>query len=127
MKLNIFPVKSSHGVVASFCFGTIEGTMLVGMSRRDVEMLREEQPKHCPYSDPEDSGEDDRSPGASNTNRDRDVKGRLIGRKRSVGQMADPWGVPAARVKRQKMNSLAQDEDRANRIYFQFAYNDVNG
>ncbi|KAK4096434.1 hypothetical protein N658DRAFT_511206 [Parathielavia hyrcaniae] len=57
-----------------------------------------------------------------------DVKDKLVGGKRAVGQMADPWGVQAARAKRQDMtNPSAQNEDRPNRVYLQFVYNDVNG
>ncbi|KAK0713683.1 hypothetical protein B0T26DRAFT_368343 [Lasiosphaeria miniovina] len=51
--LNIFPAKSSNGLKASFNFGLIEGNMLLGMSRREVELLREEQPKHSDSSESE--------------------------------------------------------------------------
>lgn len=46
MKLDIVPSRSSHGLEAPFHFGHIKGTMLLAMSRREVELLREEQPKN---------------------------------------------------------------------------------
>lgn len=61
MKLNIFPAKSSNGLNASFNFGLIEGTMLLGMSRRAVELLRQEQPKHSDSSGSEISDDEDYS------------------------------------------------------------------
>ncbi|KAK4099831.1 hypothetical protein N658DRAFT_560148 [Parathielavia hyrcaniae] len=99
MKLNVFPATSSHGVVASFCFGTIEGAMLLGMSRRDVEMLREKQLKHGPHYELWDSDDEVGSPQvpAASATRDKDVKDKLVGGKRAVEQMAVPWGVQARR------------------------------
>jgi hypothetical protein len=126
-RINVFPAKSSHGVTAMFSFDGIEGTMLLAMSRRGVELLREEQPKHCPYSDAEDSGEDFDGPSISRARRSGVVKDILVGEKRSVGQMADPWGVQAARANRQKVASSGQQEHHPNRVYFQFACNEIEG
>jgi hypothetical protein len=121
MKLNIFPPKSSHGVTASFLLGLVEGTMLLAMSKRDVEQLREEQPKHDPYSEWEHEDSDD--DGTQNTN----VlsKNTWTGEKRQLGDVADPYGVLAARAKRQKTNAPKQEPAHPNRVYFQFACNTV--
>ncbi|KAK0665237.1 hypothetical protein QBC41DRAFT_349798 [Cercophora samala] len=195
MILNIFPTPSStHGVKASFHFGLIEGTMLLGMSRRNVEMLREEQPKHSDYSDRGDSDEEDDaigsgyfhsrgrrldddgstvglsissnwSTGLGNNSKVKledakenkpPVSSPMVGQKRDVGNISDPWGVQAARAKRQQMmasTSSTKDEaqpivkkepesprgnalfprhlppksQHPNRVYFQFVYNDVGG
>lgn len=118
MKLHIFPPESTHGVKASFRFGIVEGTMLLGMSRRAVEILREEQPKHSSYSEEEGECDDDTHVSC---------RGRVTGDKRPVGQIADPWGVQAARAKRQKMGGQREEASRPNRVYFQFVCKDVEG
>ncbi|KAL2022211.1 hypothetical protein VTK56DRAFT_5821 [Thermocarpiscus australiensis] len=129
MKLNIFPPESSHGVKASFFFGAFEGTMLLAMSRRAVELLREEQPKHSSDSEPEQS-DDDGYIGysfAGYRNKDAKSTSKLTGEKQTLGDVADPWGVQAARAKRQMTDAAKQEEVRANRVYFQFVCNKVEG
>jgi len=80
--------------------------MLLGMSRRAVELLREEQPKHSPSSESEASDDDD--------DYDRGFKTqqtvRVTGEKRAIGEISDPFGVLAARAKRQQL-SQAQNND----------------
>lgn len=62
----------------------------------------------------------------------------VTGQKRAIGDISDPWGVKAARFKRELMGStktLAKPEQREkpreesnpNRIYFQFVANQVDG
>ena len=54
MELDIFPARaispSKHGIRASFNFGVVKGIMLLGMSRREVEWMRQEQPERPPVS-----------------------------------------------------------------------------
>ena len=137
MKINIFPPTSSHGVKASFCFGGVEGTMLLAMSRRAVELLREEQPKHRSYSedqeDEDDYGDDDGHDVLAGDdvhgflNIDVKFKTKLTGEKRSLGDISDPYGVLAARAKRQKADAPQQEALRPNRVYFLFVCNEVDG
>jgi hypothetical protein len=105
--------------IASFFFGLIEGTMLLGMSRRDVEQLSEEQPKGEPESEVEEP--EDYDDGYDRyVNRDRcvvKVKRNPTGAKRSVGDVANPYGVLAARAKRQKTNVPNQDLLHPNRVF----------
>ncbi|KAK4136635.1 hypothetical protein BT67DRAFT_454429 [Trichocladium antarcticum] len=122
MKINICSPKSPYGVVASFSFGLVEGTMLLALSKQEVALLRDEQPKHSSYSE---SGEEEDD--------DEDSRGTVIhrgstGEKRSLGAISDPYGVQAARAKRQKMNAPQQEElHYRNRVYFQFVCNEVGG
>ena len=118
MKLNIFPSKSSHGLRASFCFGTIEGTMLFAMSRREVELLRKEQPKDDDDSDydwdlndelpePDDPGLRLGTSQVKHESSSSAVKAEpssSAGSKRpALGDtIHDPYGVLAARAKRQR-------------------------
>ncbi|KAK4113317.1 hypothetical protein N656DRAFT_797201 [Canariomyces notabilis] len=127
MKLNIFPAESSHGCKAYFNFGLIEGTMLLAMTKRGVEMLRDKQPKHSEWSDPEVS-DDDVHDGDCKTGEAK-TQTKLTGEKRSLGDIADPWGVQAARANRQQLTGLkkAEEESHPNRVYFQFVCNEING
>ncbi|KAK4236138.1 hypothetical protein C8A03DRAFT_17197 [Achaetomium macrosporum] len=122
MKLNIFPSKSSHGVIASFTLGLIEGTMLLAMSKQAVERLREAQPRHSWRSESEASDDDD-----DEASRDIKSKSKLTAQKRPLGDIADPWGVQAARAKRQKLTAPKDEGSHPLRVYFQFACNEVNG
>ncbi|KAK4194005.1 hypothetical protein QBC40DRAFT_239358 [Triangularia verruculosa] len=125
MAVNIFstPSSNTHGVKASFHFGIVEGTMLLGMSREDVEKAREGQPKHSSYSDPgEDDGE---NPSDSLRAFNGIENGPTTGQKRDLGNISDPWGVRAARAKRQQM--MANTPRDPNRVYFQFVCNTVHG
>ena len=118
LSLDVFPVKSAHGVVASFDFDSLSGTMLLGLSRRSVDLLREEQPKGD--SDEEPADDLDESTQASftgstaagpSTSRGRLVgTGSSVGQKRELGGVADPWGVQAAMAKRQKLKAEAQPQ-----------------
>jgi len=62
----------------------------------------------------------------------------VTGQKRTIGDISDPWGVKAARLKRQLMGSTSmlakpeqhekpKEESVPNRIYFQFVANQVDG
>lgn len=46
LSLETFSAKSTHGVIASFEFGCVTGTMLLGLSRRSIDLLREEKRKY---------------------------------------------------------------------------------
>ncbi|KAK1829437.1 hypothetical protein QBC39DRAFT_332422 [Podospora conica] len=114
-RLDVFPAKSTHGVRASFYFGMVEGTMLLSTTRQSVELLREEQSKgKGKYCDQDYSDEEEEA--------------RRTGEKRQLGSVADPWGVEAARAKRQKPNPAARKQEVINiRAYFQFVCNTVDG
>ncbi|KAJ4292226.1 hypothetical protein N0V88_005857 [Collariella sp. IMI 366227] len=129
MNLNIRPPKSSHGVKATFDFGIVEGVMLLGMSKRAVEQLREEQPKYSEYSDPEDGNEEDKDEDNYDAaTGESKPKLKSAGEKRSLREVADPYGVLAARAKRQKMEApkREQAETHPNRVYFQFVCSEIN-
>jgi len=55
------------------------------------------------------------------------------GQKRTIGDMSDPWGVEAARLKRQQMMggtsapAKPNQDSNPNRIYFQFVAREVDG
>ncbi|KAK3307751.1 uncharacterized protein B0T15DRAFT_490355 [Chaetomium strumarium] len=124
MRINIFPPESCYGAKVYFNFRFIEGIRLLGMSKRSVELLREEQPKHSEYSEPEISDDDDDGGGRDSTgNR---LQAKLTGEKRSLGDIADPWGVQAARAKRQMLTGLKEEAAHANRVSFQFVCNEVD-
>lgn len=53
MTLDIHAPTSSHGVVAAFDFGLVEGTMLLATSEEALELLREEQPARESQSESE--------------------------------------------------------------------------
>jgi hypothetical protein len=104
--------------------------MLLAMSRRAVELLREEQPKHSSYSENEDDGDDCGDDDGHRVhvgfqNSDIKVKTKLTSEKRSLGDISDPYGVLAARAKRQKADAPQQEALHTNRVYFQFVCNDV--
>jgi len=128
MKLDVFPPESTHGVKASFCFGLIKGTMLLAMSKRGVELLREEQPKHSSYSE-HDSDEDHEGQSglASTWHNNIKVENTSTTGKRQLGDIADPFGVQTARAKRQKMGAPRTEESHSSRVYFQFACSEVEG
>jgi hypothetical protein len=109
LRLDVFEQKSAHGVMASFKFGLINGTMRLAMSRRSVELLREEQPKNF-----EESLEED-------------YESIATGQKRKLGSVADPWGVQAAMAKRQKTEAAPEQASQPNRVYLQFVYNEARG
>lgn len=129
MKINIFPPKSPHGVNASFFLGLIEGTMLLGMSKRDVTRLREKQPKR--YSKPEEDSDDDGYQGGIHFGEGNENVMPLeqAGEKRPLEDIADPYGAQASRAKRLKTEENAsgpkQQQAHSNRVYFQFACNEV--
>ena len=68
-----------------------------------------------------------------------DVKKEVVtSQKRTIRDISDPWGVKAARIKRQLVGSISmlakpeqheklKEESNHNRIYFQFVANQVNG
>ncbi|KAM7210512.1 hypothetical protein V8F06_014100 [Rhypophila decipiens] len=112
--------------------------MLLGLSRRSVDLLREEQPKRDGESDDLDDESDDTEkstraniyggydfgggssfPTNFTTRTATDPftgKGRSVGaspsagQKRELGAVADPWGVQAAMAKRQKMKAESHDD-----------------
>lgn len=107
--LDVFPGESPHGVVASFYFGVMRGTMLLATTRQSVELLLEEQPKrHFLYGDEEES----------------DEEGEAVprtGQKRQLDSVAGPSDVQAATAKRQKLNPETTTQELiSNRAYFQF-------
>ncbi|KAK4215809.1 hypothetical protein QBC37DRAFT_281023, partial [Rhypophila decipiens] len=106
LSLEISPVKSTHGVIASFEFGCVAGTMLLGLSRRSVDLLREEQPKRDGESDDLDDESDD----TEKSTRANISGGPSAGQKRELGAVADPWGVQAAMAKRQKIKAEYHDD-----------------
>lgn len=107
--LDVFPGEGPHGVVASFYFGVMRGTMLLATTRQSVELLLEEQPKgHFIYGDQEES--DEESEAVPRT-----------GEKRQLESVADPSGVQAATAKQQKPNPETTTQELiSNRAYFQF-------
>jgi len=113
LRLDIIEPKSTHGVTATFEFGLLHGTILLGMSRRSVELLREEQPKSYEESFAED------------------IKALKTGQKRPLGAAADPGSVRAAMAKRQKTGpepaAAPEQDSEPNRVYLQFAYKERHG
>lgn len=107
--LDVFPGESLHGVVASFYFGVMRGTMLLGTTRQSVELLLEEQPEgHVIYGDQVESHEE------------REVVPQT-GEKRQLEAVADPRDVQAAMAKRQKPKPETTTQELiSNRAYFQF-------
>jgi hypothetical protein len=95
MKINILPTESPHGVKASFNFGLVEGAMLLAMSKRGVELLRDEQPKHSSDSESGMGESGDDGEGVTFINKDGIAThmGKHTGEKRSLGDIADPFGV----------------------------------
>ncbi|KAI1172045.1 hypothetical protein F4777DRAFT_23634 [Nemania sp. FL0916] len=55
MALDIHAPTSTHGAIAAFNFGLVEGTMLLAMSEESLERFREEQPVRESSSDEEES------------------------------------------------------------------------
>jgi hypothetical protein len=132
MRIDMFPAKGPHGLKASFFFGTIGGTMLLAMCKRDVALLREKQPKH--YSkfaeDSDDNGYQDTVLFDEGNEAAKSLP--QTGEKRSLGHIADPYGVQAARAKRKKPNEKANDpkqrqQPHPNRVYFQLGCSEVPG
>ncbi|KAM7203280.1 hypothetical protein V8F33_002271 [Rhypophila sp. PSN 637] len=130
LSLETFPAKSTHGVIASFEFECVAGTMLLGLSRRSVDLLREEQPKRDEESDDLDDESGNISGGYGfgggssfptnfttrtatdpSTGQERSVGASpSAGQKRELGAVADPWRVQAAMAKRQKMKAESHDD-----------------
>ncbi|KAI1120964.1 hypothetical protein F5Y10DRAFT_257305 [Nemania abortiva] len=54
MSLDVHRPTSTHGAIAAFNFGLIEGTMLLATSEDSLERLRAEQPVHSSGSDEEE-------------------------------------------------------------------------
>ncbi|KAK4444787.1 hypothetical protein QBC34DRAFT_442294 [Podospora aff. communis PSN243] len=129
MRIDIFPGKSPYGVKASFWFGLFEGIMLLATSRRNLERLREAQPKG------NDSDEEESDRGAD----DGQSVSIMAGQKRTIGDISDPWEVQAARLKRQMMGGGtstlvdagqrggSKEESSPGRVYFQFVANQIDG
>ncbi|KAF7561368.1 hypothetical protein G7046_g2801 [Stylonectria norvegica] len=105
--LDIFPSESRHGLSATFTLGFFGGTMLVAMSKRSVELLRDEQPTKG------DSDSDGSEVDEQETKAPSEV--------RQTGSTNDPWGVQAAMARRQQATAPAP-ESHPNRVYFQVAY-----
>jgi hypothetical protein len=93
MRIDMFPAKGPHGLKASFFFGTIGGTMLLAMCKRDVALLREKQPKH--YSKFAEDSDDDGYQDTVLFDEGNEAAKSLpqTGEKRSLGHIADPYGV----------------------------------
>ncbi|KAK4140584.1 uncharacterized protein C8A04DRAFT_31920 [Dichotomopilus funicola] len=154
MRIDIFPSKSADGVKASFRFGLFEGIIIFAKSSRKLERFRKSQPKGSsePGEDSdygtsgEDSEEDhqgtNRQSGTTSAvdNEANLTKRPQTGQKRTIGDISDPWGVNAARLKRQQLGSTSagakpEPEQREeptqnshlNRVYFQFVANLVDG
>ncbi|KAK3897124.1 hypothetical protein C8A05DRAFT_20050 [Staphylotrichum tortipilum] len=132
MRVDVFlPLGSgkTHGVKARFHFGDIEGTMLLGMTRRDVELLRDMQRDHDYTSDSEDSDLEVppwggfKAPKPAMNAGPTTARTLPIGAKRPLGEIADPWGVQAARAKRQMLEAAktaAASSPPTTRVYFQY-------
>ncbi|KAM7190690.1 hypothetical protein V8F33_009354 [Rhypophila sp. PSN 637] len=136
MTLNIFPAGEDcrgHGLVASFDFGNTEGTMLLGISREKVVLLRKgllkDYRKYDRIFDDSDDSDNDGNLAWSNnpsfgfgpsqssnfTSRGQQLasssstttgSATVAGTKRpapDTTSVADPFGVLAARAKRQRM------------------------
>ncbi|KAH6838554.1 hypothetical protein B0I37DRAFT_449616 [Chaetomium sp. MPI-CAGE-AT-0009] len=103
MKMNIFHPKSPHGVKASFFFGQFEGVMLLAMSREAVALLRDAQPKDYDEEEEDREERDTSFFQVGHTSEVVRVKSSSTGEKRSLGNISDPYGVQAARAKRQRM------------------------
>ncbi|KAB5558225.1 hypothetical protein GE09DRAFT_1221354 [Coniochaeta sp. 2T2.1] len=123
LRLDILEKTSAHGVKAAFKTGLWEGIMLLGMSRRSVELLREEQPKDGDDEE-EDEDEDKENPFSRS-----DLHGAaMTGQKRQLGSVSDPWGVKATMAKRQKTEpGSTPASSNPNRVYLQFVCKEVNG
>ncbi|KAH6613706.1 hypothetical protein B0J18DRAFT_470040 [Chaetomium sp. MPI-SDFR-AT-0129] len=154
MRIDIFPSKSADGVKASFRFGVFEGIILFAKSSEQLERFRKSQPKGSSESgedsDHDTSGEDseedhqetNRPSGTTSVvdNEANVTRRPETGQKRTIGDISDPWGVNAARLKRQQLGSTSagakpEPEQRGeptqnshlNRVYFQFVTNLVDG
>ena len=126
MRMDVLHSKSPHGVMASFLLGRFEGVMIVGMSKTAVARLRDAQPKTGdePNSDDECHGvRPPRYPCRLSGGRFFPQEHSSTGGKRSLREISDPYGVQAARAKRQKVDAPNQPEEplHPNRVYFQFA------
>ncbi|KAK3295292.1 uncharacterized protein B0H64DRAFT_474286 [Chaetomium fimeti] len=126
MKINILHPKSPHGVKASFYFGQFEGVMLLAMSKEAIAQLRAAQPKDYYDEDEEDQNDGPSSIIGHNTKLIR-VERSSTGEKRSLGDISDPYGVQAARAKRQRIDPPSQEALHPSRVYFQFACSEVEG
>ncbi|KAB5570497.1 hypothetical protein GE09DRAFT_1217929 [Coniochaeta sp. 2T2.1] len=109
--LDIFEKTSAHGVKATFKMGLWEGIMLLGKSRRSVELLREEQqPKD---GDDEDNDEDE--------DEDEDDEENPISRSNLHGATTTGQNGSSA------LFPTPRDSKDPNIVYLQFGYNEVNG
>jgi hypothetical protein len=131
MRIDVVHPKSPHGVKASFLLGQFEGVMLLGLSQSAVARLRDAQPKDWRDPGPEDEGERVRAPIIAGLSGGKifPQEDSSAGGKRSVGEISDPYGVQAARAKRQKVDASNQPEEslHPNRVYFQFVCSEVEG
>ena len=181
LSLNIFPPEKPkdksrsssppRGLRALFRLGTIEGLMLLALSRKDVQRFREEQPKNYQDSDPGSDRDDEEylaypdtwcslkpsqvgkrlqgatestrtpKPSASSNLAPTSSASRNSSKKRPLsGEVADPYGVLAARAKRQQLSKAslensnkhgqsiksAEQATSKTRVYFQFVCNLVD-
>ncbi|KAB5570065.1 hypothetical protein GE09DRAFT_1217514 [Coniochaeta sp. 2T2.1] len=119
----------ADGLTASFQFGKLEGTMLLAMSRRDVRVLKAQQPKDDDEYDEEEKEEvsvpepgPEQEPVTAGTKRKFEYDPEFELRHRRGN---------AAFAIRKRMRieetAVAEVEDVPNRVYLQFAYRDVPG
>ncbi|KAH6635882.1 hypothetical protein F5144DRAFT_565711 [Chaetomium tenue] len=131
MRIDISHPKSPHGVKASFLLGQFEGVMLLGMSKSAVGRLRDAQPKNEDEDDLDDEGGLPRPPILAGFSDEKFFfpEDSSKGTKRTLGGISDPYGVQAARAKRQRVDAPNQPEEslHPNRVYFQFACSEVEG
>ncbi|KAL2838613.1 hypothetical protein BJY01DRAFT_219872 [Aspergillus pseudoustus] len=124
--VDILPATSEHGVVASFCLGPLEGTMLISLSEEALDIFVDEMTPAASLPQDESNSE---SSSTSCYTQDDENGARLDcepqhdstkKRKRAESQSTTTTSNPVSKRRKQKSKSQKKKEKR-NRIYFRWA------